>query len=322
MGSGGTYYDRDTDDGYSRGSAGYSKTAEQTLSRRQVDASLLPKNRRLVCQAKSPIVYSFDVTGSMGNLPKIIFDKMPLIAGQIAENGYLDDPQISVSAIGDQDSDKAPIQVGDFAKLRNADDWLKRIWLEGGGGGQDVESYELTAYGYARMCEIPKAVTPFCLFTGDEGFRETLYKSDLVRHFGGKHETIGASEVFEQLKKKFKGNVFLIHRFYRTAASDQVVVAQWQKVLGKEHVIRLGSDQAIADVTLGLFAIMSGSRTLDEYLDDMANARQQGQTEERIAEVRKSLEPVAKLAPSKKKAASGKSKNKKAPPAKSGKKYI
>jgi hypothetical protein len=299
MGSGGTYYDRDTDDGYKRGSAGFSAVAATQMSRSQIDEGLLPKNRRLVCEAKSPIVYSFDVTGSMGNLPMIIFDKMPLIAGSIGENGYLDDPQMSVAAIGDIQGDQAPIQVGDFALLRNMDDWLKRVWREGGGGGQHFESYEMMAYYYAFMCDLPNAVTPFFLITGDEGFRERLYKSDLERHFGGKHETISAEDVFAALKKKFKGNVFLIHRTYSRPTENAEIIAMWKTTLGKERVVHLGSDQSIADVTLGLFAVMSGSRTLDEYLGDMKTARQVAQSDERVAEVRAALKLVATLAPTK-----------------------
>jgi hypothetical protein len=295
MGGGGSYYDRDTTDGYSRNSRGVSQRAEEELSRRRVDAGMLPKGRRLVCQAKSPVVYAFDVTGSMGTLPKTIFDKMPMIAGQIAENGYLDDPQVCIAAVGDVRCDSAPIQVGDFTLIRNLDDWLKRVWLEGGGGGNGGESYEYAGYFFDRYCEIPEAVTPFLLITGDEDFRDTLYKSDLDRHFGGKHEETTAREVFDSLKRKFKNNVFLIHRYF--GDGDAKIVSHWCELLGDEHVVRLGSDTAVADVTLGLFAIMTGSRSLEEYLDDMKTKRQVAQTDARVAEVRKSLKPLLAIAP-------------------------
>ena len=296
MGGGGQIYDRDTKDGYTKTSGGFSTAAATEMSRSRIDAGLLPKNRRLTCTALSPVVFGFDVTGSMGNLPKIIYDKMPLIAGQIVECGYLRDAQMSLAAIGDVQSDSAPVQIGDFAKVRTLDDWLKRIWLEGKGGGNGGESYEYTAYFYAKYCDIPNATTPFFLITGDEDYRETLYESELAKHFGGKHKTTTAKKVIAELKKKFKGNVFLIHREY-AQGDDARIVSHWEELLGEERVIRLGSDPAIADVTLGLFAIMSGSRTLDEYLDDMKTKRDKAQTEERIEEVRKSLEPITRLTP-------------------------
>ncbi|MGC4115615.1 MAG: hypothetical protein QM765_13630 [Myxococcales bacterium] len=294
MGGGGSYYDRDTTDGYDRGSAGTSALADEKMGRRAADPGLLPKDRKLECKAKSPVVYAFDVTGSMGNLPKIIFDKMPLIAGQIMECGYLDDPQVSLAAVGDIVSDVGPIQIADFSVIRKLDDWLERIWLEGNGGGQAKESYEFTMYYYARCADLGEPELPFFLITGDEGFRETLYKGDLERHFGGKHETVEAEQVVAELKKKFKDNVFLVRRKYAGAENEKIQV-QWEKLLGKDYVIPLFSDQAIADVTLGVFALAGGTRTLDEYLNDLKTKRAVPQTDERCAEVRKSLERYAAL---------------------------
>ncbi|HEY3445800.1 MAG TPA: hypothetical protein VGK67_05510 [Myxococcales bacterium] len=294
MGGGGSYYDRDTKDGYDRGSSGTSTAADEKMGRRAADPGLLPKDRKIECQAKTPVVFAFDVTGSMGNLPKIIYDKMPLIAGQIMECGYLDDPQVSLAAVGDIVSDVGPIQIADFSAIRKLDDWLERIWLEGNGGGQAKESYEFTMYYYARCCDLGDPELPFFLITGDEGFRETLYKGDLERHFGGKHETIEAEQVVAELKKKFKDNVFIIRRQYSGSENEKIQV-QWEKLLGKDFVIPLLSDQAIADVTLGVFAIAGGTRTLDEYLGDLKTKRAVPQTDERCAEVRKSLERYAAL---------------------------
>jgi hypothetical protein len=294
MGGGGSYYDRDISDGYSRGQQGFTQQAAEKMGRQSADPGLLPKDRKLTCTAKSPVVYAFDVTGSMGTLPRIIYDKMPLIAGQIAECGYLQNAELSLAAVGDIVSDAAPIQIAEFSIIRKLDDWLERIWLEGNGGGQAKESYEYTAFFYARMCEMPDAEVPFFIITGDEGYRETLYGSDLTRIFGGKQENVEAADIFTELKRKFKGNVILIRRKY-AGAEDQAIQEQWERTLGREYVVPLGSDQAIADVTLGVFAIMTGTRTLDEYLDDLRTKRAVPQTDERIAEVRQSLSRLAAL---------------------------
>lgn len=296
MGGGGSYYDRDISDGYARSTKGFSDAAEEKMSRRAIDPGMLPRDRVLTCAAASPVVYAFDVTGSMGTLPRIIYDKMPLIAGQIVECGYLSDAEMSLAAIGDILSDQAPIQIGDFSLMRKLDDWLQRIWLEGGGGGQDLESYEYVAYYYARMCELPEAKTPFFLFTGDEGFRETLYASDLALHFGGKRESVSMQEVIAELKSKFKDNVFLVRRKY-SGKTDERINADWEKLLGREHVVPLPSDQAIADVTLGVFALRTGARSLDAYLEDLRTARAAPQTDERINEVKFALARLAALGP-------------------------
>ncbi|MBI2030176.1 hypothetical protein HYT05_00995 [Candidatus Kaiserbacteria bacterium] len=311
MGGGGSYYDRDVTDKRYRSSSGVSSVAERTLSQSRVDASFLPKGRKLLCEALNPLVYLFDVTGSMGNLPKIIYDKWPGIVGQIVARKYLPDPQMSLAAVGDITSDSAPLQMADFSALRNLDRYFKKIYFEGNGGGQSMESYEVAAYFYAYLCDLPKAKNPICLFTGDEGFREKLYADDLKEHFGGKHVDTTATKVFGDLSTKFKRNALLIHRFYRNG-NDTSIVREWRRVLGEDRVILLPKgdegDLAIGDITLGVYAIVSGARTLAQYIEDMRtrpldlgqDVAYEPQSPERIRQVEEALQPLKdfKLAPS------------------------
>src|SRR5436190_20811646 len=99
MGGGGSYYDRDISDGYARSTQGFSQDAAEKMGRTAADPGLLPKDRKLVTSSKSPVVYAFDVTGSMGNLPRIIYDKMPLIGGQVVECGHRADEAARVSGV-------------------------------------------------------------------------------------------------------------------------------------------------------------------------------------------------------------------------------
>lgn len=313
MGGSGSYYDRDVTNKLYRSSSGATTIAERELRQSSVDAQLLPKNRRLACDAEAPLVYDFDVTGSMGNLPKIIYDKWPGIVGQIVGREYLPDAEMSITATGDIRSDASPLQMCDFTPLRNLDKWLKRIHFEGNGGGQGSESYEMNAYYYANLCDLPKARVPIYLITGDEACVEKLYARDLRDHFGGEHNDTTAAEVFEALLKKFKGNVFRIQRYYNGSGrenwSQDKIVAQWKNLLGSERVIHLPQgtegDLAIGDITLGVYAIVSGARTLEQYLEDMRTrplnlgegVEYEPQAPERIRDVAKALAPLAGFVP-------------------------
>lgn len=273
-GRSGEYYDRDvTAAAKTSGAKGYSDDAERTLDQKTIDPSLLPKGFRLECVAKNPLVYCFDITGSMGKLPKIIWDKWPGIVGQIMARNYLPEPEMSITAVGDIRSDKSPLQVCDFDSLRNLDRWLKRVHFEGNGGGQGSESYEMIAYYYLHYFDMPYAELPIFLMTGDEACVEQLYANDLRQHFGGDHEPTTATQVFAALLDKFQGNVFRIHRPYeghgREGWDNTSIIAQWEGLLGRERVIQLSDDRAIGDITLGLYAIVSGARTLDQYIEDM-----------------------------------------------------
>lgn len=299
MGSSGSYYDRDTVDGYKRNSHGYSEHAAQLERRRVVDNGVLfTERRRLHCQGASPIVLAFDVTGSMGNLPKILSDKLPLVAGQLAIRQYVHEPWISLAAIGDIKHDKAPLQVTDFIEPRHLDSQLERLFFEAGGGNNDQESYEFTAYAYASRSLLPQAKTPFFIFTGDEGFSPVLASSDLEHHFHESHpRSLESAEVFKQLQHIYHGNVIKIRRPYGRTQLNARIQRQWEEILGADYIVPVLDDQAIGDLILGILAIRGGSTTLDEYLKDMETARDKPQTKQRIKLVETALTPLAKLGP-------------------------
>ncbi|GGM02473.1 MULTISPECIES: hypothetical protein [Micromonospora] len=98
----------------------------------------------------TPIAVLFDVTGSMGHVPRTLQEKLPQLLGLLQRQGYARDPQIMFGAIGDATCDRVPLQVGQFESDNRMDEDLGRIVLEGGGGGQMMESYELALYFMAR----------------------------------------------------------------------------------------------------------------------------------------------------------------------------
>ena len=211
---GGGYYDRDVSSGdtssggYGGGSddfdyGDYSTTAEEAMDRPEVHPDLLPQGRTLRCDQASPVVVAMDVTRSRGDDSKIIYDKMPMLFGQINIQGYLDDPAISFAAIGDATSgDRAPMQVCDFATRDKLDEWLTKIWLEEGGGGTGQESYELMAYFYANRCELPGSEKGFFFFTGDEGFYPEVGADQIAEHIAPDSNDTGARSFFSRLKEK------------------------------------------------------------------------------------------------------------------------
>ena len=107
----------------------------------------------------------FDVTGSMRTVPRVLQTKLPQLLGLLLRKGYASDPQIMFGAIGDATCDRVPLQVGQFESDNRMDDDLGRIVLEGGGGGQMTESYELAMYFMARH-----TVTDCCEKRGRRGY--------------------------------------------------------------------------------------------------------------------------------------------------------
>lgn len=299
MGSGGTYYGRDTTDGYKRNARGYSDKAEELMQRRQVDPGLVfTEERLLYCKARTPIGIAFDGTGSMDTLPKIFCDKMPLIAGQLATRQYALEPRISLAVIGDALVDEAPIQVTDFVEPRHLDEQLQRLWLEGHGGSADArESYEFTLYPYAERTRFRPEAEPILIILGDEGFRRLLSPTDLTRHFGGHYtDALEVETVVERLRQKFGKKIIHLRRQYYDHRENVIIQSMWNELLGHEYVVSLPEDQAVADMVLGILALCGGRTSLDSYLQDMRTARDKPQTEKRISSVGKALESLASVA--------------------------
>jgi hypothetical protein len=285
---GGDYYDRDvvattSTTTYSDQSA--KMVGTQTQMHRSMDPTRF-KDDNLVSENLNPIVFALDVTGSMGEWTRIIYDKMPMFYGQILMQNYLEDPAISFCAVGDYTSDEAPLQVTEFAQGKAIDQLLSKMYIECGGGGTCNESYELAAYFYNNHVDLSGAQLPFFFVTGDESFYEKIPHKYITKFIGKTpvENSINARECWKILMTKF--NVFLIKKPYEEEKKEIQILKQWIETIGEERVLQIVNPKACIDVILGAIAITSGHRTLSTYIDDM---KARGQTEDRIEEVTNAL---------------------------------
>lgn len=204
--------------------------------------------------------------------------------GQIMMQGYLEDPSISFCAIGDATCDDAPLQITDFGQGVQIDQLISKIYLEGGGGGGSEESYELSAYCYLKHCTLSFTELPFFFVTGDEHFYSFILPKWVKEVFDIEEQKLNSKEIWKELCKKF--NVFHLHKTYFQEDEDKEILNQWRVALGENRILEVATPKACIDVMLGAIALVSGSRTLEEYCEDM---KDRGQTEERVKEVRNAL---------------------------------
>jgi hypothetical protein len=301
---GGCSYDRDV--GHSSSSGSFtsggtsSSTAKAAMTRNSQHKDTLVKNRRIESKCENPIIINLDVTGSNIEFAKIVYDKAPMLYGQIEQQGYLKDFDICFSATGDANSDKYPIQVCDFDAGIKLDDNLKKLCLEGCGGGQRHETYELSAYYFTHKCDMKNAKIPFIFFIVDEAPYETLsteFVGDIIGDSVG--EDIDTKQIFRDLFRKFGGNVFIFQNNYCGSehgrdGDTEEIADEWRKLIGKtyaDHLISIKEEKSIVDLLLGTIAMVSGSRSLDTYKKDMVL---RGQTDTRISTVEESLGNISK----------------------------
>lgn len=292
---GGCSYDRDvyssssssgwgSSGGYGGSAYATSKLGATTL------ASDMWANKRIRSSAKQPVVIALDVTGSNTSFAKIVYDKMPMLYGQIEQKKYLEDFDICFMAIGDTYSDDYPLQVGEFAKGIELDSWLEKVVLEGGGGGNNGESYELGAYYLLKYMDMPDGAKPIIFFLGDEQTHGNVTVANAQRAHMECPEEMSSETVWKELRKKANDNVFMMLNKYCGTSYDTEITRHWENLLADEHVIKVGEPQAIVDLILGVISMVSQQRNLDTYMIDM---KDRGQTQARISGVSSSLEKLS-----------------------------
>lgn len=211
-----------------------------------------------------PIIVGLDVTGSMGSIPEnLIKNKLGKLMELLINNG-VKDASICFVGIGDHISDDSPLQVGQFESgTAELDKCLTSIYIEHGGGGQRMESYQLAWLFASRHTSTDsfekRGIKGFLFTIGDEYVHPTLQADFLRSYMGYKEATeISTEDLLEEAKRTY--NVFHIHcndGSYKTEVSDK-----WKKLLN-ENLIIVDDSNNVAEVIASTVSIMNGADMAD-----------------------------------------------------------
>lgn len=194
-----------------------------------------------------PIIIALDVTGSMGHVPdKLIRTGLPDIMKKILESG-VKDPQVCFVAIGDQYTDSAPIQVGQFESSDELlDKWLKTVWLEGRGGGNGGESYQLAWQfaDYHTDCDWIniRGKKGVLISIGDDAVHKSISSEEIERLFGKKLQSVTTSGLLSNVQLCWDVYHITLNDYN---GSDKNIQKQWNGLLGDHHTVtedREGND--------------------------------------------------------------------------------
>lgn len=238
-----------------------------------------------------PIVFALDVTGSMGAIPELLArQELPGFMKALLDSG-VSDPQLLFLCMGDAAHDRGPLQVGQFeSTAEDMDRWLTWCWLEGGGGGNNCESYDLAMYFAARHTETDSMALRrkrgYFFMTGDENPYPSVSRRWVQSLIGDELEAdLPLEQVCQELASMYHP-FFLIPDPGRRKNCESA----WRKVLG-DHVVTLTSPEDTCVVAAALVVLCEDpSWDLERIADRLT---QQGLSRKRVAGVIGSLTPFA-----------------------------
>ena len=261
-------WDSDDWSDYAAGQAGRSR--EEVFTRRSLDPEFDPLNirrRESRDSAQNPesnaIIVAFDETGSMGSIPDaFVREGLGTMVQALLDRRPVSDPHVMVMGCGDAWCDCAPLQVTQFeADLRIADQ-LSRLWLEGGGGGNRFESYNLPWYFAARRTSIDcfeKRGRKGYLFTvGDEPPPPKLLAAH-VRAFLGDdlRRDLDNAELLRAAGRMYEIFHVVVEQGSHYRSFPDEVEQGWTRLLG-QRVLFLADYRQLAEVIVSAIEVNEG----------------------------------------------------------------
>lgn len=222
-----------------------------------------------------PIAVMVDVTGSMGEIAKYIIDDLHKVVSVIRDRGVVKNPSLCFGATGDAFSDRVPIQMGEFeADDELAEKHLSNIYIEGNGGGNNGESYDLGLWFFANQVTTDhwekRGQKGFLFMIGDEELRLSAPAAHIKEHCGvdaGEDQDIAA--VITKLHERWE--VFVLRPGGTCHFSDLDVRGTWTKHFPAERVIDVADWKEIVSLIAGTISIISGL-TVDDVLATMKDS--------------------------------------------------
>ncbi|HET6250028.1 MAG TPA: hypothetical protein VFE47_20220 [Tepidisphaeraceae bacterium] len=241
------------------------------------------------------IIISLDVTGSMGKVCRGIHDDLPQLHELLLGHRYIPDPQILFGAVGDATCDQVPLQVGQFESDNRMDQNLENMILEGGGGGQKTESYELMLYVAARHtatdCWDKRRHKGYLFMIGDEMPYPFVKAAEVNRVMGEALQAdIPLQTIVDEVKQRY--HVYFIIPGGASYGSDQQVLGYWTQLMGADRVIKLDTPEDTSE-SIGLtIGINEGAITLNDGVAQMQRRGVVGRAIDRISKALTGVTPA------------------------------
>lgn len=211
----------------------------------------------------TPIICAIDVTGSMGTLAEVLARSgLGTLFNGILDRKPVTDPHLMFMAIGDANCDSAPLQVSQFEADNRIVEQLTSIYLEGGGGGNGFESYNLPWYFAAFHTDhdalIKRGRRGYLFTVGDEEAPGDLTAAQIKQFVGDDvSQHLSTKEILELAQRKYDiFHVVVMEGSHYRSCADKVR-SSWNALLG-QRVIYLADHKKLAETIVSAIEVAEG----------------------------------------------------------------
>ncbi len=253
---------------YARSTAGRSRA--EIFGRRSIRADFDPRRIEMresrdsdANPESNAIVVAFDETGSMGAIPEaFVREGLGTLVSEILDRRPVTDPNVMIMGFGLAWCDSEPLQVTQFEPDIRIAEQLRDIYLEGGGGGNRYESYNLPWYFAATRTSIDcfeKRGKRGYLFTvGDEPPAPCLLAAHVREHLGGGLERdLDTRDVLAMASRMYEIFHVVIEEGSYFRGDPDHVRSEWRDLLG-ERVLLLSDYRRLAETIVSAIEVNEG----------------------------------------------------------------
>lgn len=219
----------------------------------------------------TPIAVGLDVTGSMGSVLESVVKGLNRLITELYDRKPVTDPQIMFMGIGDVHVDRVPLQTSQYESDIRIAEQLTKMYFEGGGGGNDSESYNLAWYFtnfYTDIDSIKHGRKGFLFTIGDECPPKDLTNDQLRRVFGDNREyqILTNEELLNEVSKKYEVFHLIVEEgsFCKSAGERSGLYKRWSDLMG-ERAIKVSDLTKIPEIIVSTLELLSG-KSHDEII--------------------------------------------------------
>lgn len=213
----------------------------------------------------TPIILGVDVTGSMGIIAdRLVRSGLGTLAEGILDRQPVSNPHIMVMGIGDVFCDSAPLQVTQFEPDIRIVEQLTDVFLEGGGGGNSFESYDLPWYFAGQRTSIDsfeKRGKKGYLFTiGDELPPPNGLTSEQIKMVFGNDDQCdyNATELLAMAEEKYNVFHIIVEQGNYARRDLKNVQGKWRELLGGRAIL-LSNYNYISEIIIAVMEVSEGA---------------------------------------------------------------